>query len=143
MANTYVCFGALSPNHSVFLDFPYVCFQTRGDFRMGDRTTQRRMDFLHGLQVEDKSHSEWACQIENRKTVKATVNFGYLESRPKITEQEYQHLRDENRRKYCVKADRGKPSSDSGNGGTPQDPSDQPPGRETPDVGGWDDSVWE
>jgi hypothetical protein len=61
-------------------------------------------DFLHDLHVDDGSHSEWACQIENRKTVKATVNFGYLESRPKISEQEYQRLREENRRKYCVKA---------------------------------------
>jgi type IV secretory pathway VirB4 component len=61
-------------------------------------------DFLHDLDIKDRSHAEWACKIENQKTVKARVNFGYLESQSKITEAEYQKLREENRRKYCVKA---------------------------------------
>jgi hypothetical protein len=61
-------------------------------------------DFLHDLDIKDRSHAEWACKIENQKTMKARVDFGYLESQPKIAEAEYQKLREENRRKYCVKA---------------------------------------
>jgi hypothetical protein len=64
-------------------------------------------NFLHDLEIKDRSHAEWACQIENQKTVKARVDFGYLESQPKITEAEYQKFREENRRKHCVKASDG------------------------------------
>jgi Type IV secretory system Conjugative DNA transfer len=103
-------------------------------------------DFLHDLDIKDRSHAEWACKIENQKTVKATVNFGYLESQPKIPEQEYQKLREENRRKYCVKVNGGKPAGDSALGSTPKDPPDSPlptGSGQRPEVGGRDDSIWD
>jgi hypothetical protein len=65
---------------------------------------EQQEDFLHDLDIKDRSHAEWGCKIENQKTVKARVDFGYLESQSKITEAEYQKLREENRSKYCVKA---------------------------------------
>jgi hypothetical protein len=103
-------------------------------------------DFLHDLAIKDRGYAEWACKIENQKTVKTTVNFGYLERQPKVTEQEYQKLREENRRKYCVRVDRGKPSRDSALGSTPKDPTDpslQPGSEQRPEVGGRDDSIWD
>jgi hypothetical protein len=63
--------------------------------------------FLHDLHTVDNQYSEWACQIDNQPTVKARVDFGYLEQQPRISEVEYQKLREENRRKYCVKAGGG------------------------------------
>ena len=103
-------------------------------------------DFLHNLDIKDRSHAEWACQIENKPTIKATVNFGYLENQPKITEAEYQRCREENRRKYCVKADGGKPAGGSDNGAPPHDPADPPKqggSGQTPEQSGRDDSVWD
>jgi hypothetical protein len=103
-------------------------------------------DFLHDLDIKDRSHAEWACKIENQKTVKATVNFGYLESQPTITEQEYQKLREENRRKYCVSVFRGKPDGNNARGSTPQAPLDQPKpvgSGQSPEQSGRDDSIWD
>jgi hypothetical protein len=78
--------------------------------------------------------------------VKAAVNFGYLENQLTITEQEYQKLREENRRKYCVSVFRGKPDGDNAAGSTPKDPTDPPlqtGSWQTPEVGGRDDSIWD
>jgi hypothetical protein len=69
------------------------------------RTIRVDENDLHDLDYKDRQYAEWMCYIANEGTTKIRCNFGYLESQPKITEEEFMAFREENRRKYCVKAD--------------------------------------
>jgi hypothetical protein len=56
---------------------------------------------LRSLAFKDRQYAEWMCYVANEGTVKIRCDFGYLESQPKITETEYQELRNRNRERYC------------------------------------------
>jgi hypothetical protein len=89
------------------------------------RTIRVDENELYDLAYKDQEYAEWMCYVANEGTTKIRCDFGYLENQPKISEAEYQHLREENRRKYCVSVGRGKPDGTTPRS-TPKDPPDPP-----------------
>ena len=105
-------------------------------------------DFIDACKKhKSEGYSEWACFIQHEmdKAVKMIAPWFVMDKVPKMSADEQRAMFERNREQYCVKVASGKPPRESDTDGTPHDPPDQPaqPGRETPEVGGWDDSVWE
>ncbi len=116
--------------------------------RLEDDTETRKMartirvdeHDLYDLAYKDKEYAEWMCYVANEGTTKIRCDFGYLENQPKMSEAEYQHLREENRRKYCVRAAHdierehpGQSSTKPPSQGDDVPKNDKPTGTEPPD----------